>query len=265
MALKLELAEAANHVAFVEAMRNRPGGESATSLRVGGGIAAFTGVGSPLTQAFGLGLDGPVAESELDRLFEFYESRGAEAAVEVCNLADVSLANSLVARGCRIDEHSHLLAHALESIDPVPSDGSVRVVGEDDLEEWTGVVTRGFTEGEAVPVLRDLLEVFYRQSNSECYSAWRDGRMIGGGCVFFVDDIAILGGTSTVPEARGRGAQKDLIRIRLERAAARSARLAVVTTVPGTVSQRNVIRAGFSILYARTKYVGASPRSGSSD
>jgi hypothetical protein len=39
---------------------------------------------------------------------------------------------------------------------------------------------------------------------------------------------------------------------------ARGAELAVVTTTPGTVSQRNALRAGFSILYARTKYVGPS-------
>jgi hypothetical protein len=257
-AKRIERAEAANHVEYVTAMRVRKGGEQATAIDVGGGTAAFAGVGSPLTQAFGLGMDRPVPEAELDRLFEFYTSRGAEVAVEVCNLAHLSLANALVARGCRVEEHTHVLARRLRSVEPSERRDSVRPVGEEDLREWCDVVTRGFAEGAETPALRELLEVFHRQGNSECYSAWRGGRLVAGGSVFFVGEIAILGGTSTLAEHRGKGAQSDLVCHRLERAAARGAELAVVTTTPGTVSQRNALRAGFSILYARTKYVGPS-------
>ena len=169
--------------------------------------------------------------------------------------ADVSLVNALISRGCRVDEHSHLLGRTLEGLASAGSDDDVRPVGDADLEEWSEVVARGFTGGGVDAGLRELLRVFHAQDNSECFSAWRDGRMVGGGSVFFVGDIAILGGTSTVPEARGRGVQRDLLRLRLERAAARGARLAVVTTTPGSISQRNVLRAGFSILYARTRFV----------
>lgn len=255
-AKRIERAEAANHAAYVAAMRARDGGELATTLEVGEGLAAFAGAGNPLTQAFGLGLDGPVAEEDLDRLFEFYASRGADVAVEVCNLAHVSLANALAARGCRVDEHTHVLARRAGPIESSDRGDSVRVVGEADLNEWIDVVARGFTEGIEAPAMRELLEVFHRQGNSECYAAWRDGRMVGGGSVFFVGNIAILGGASTLPRERGKGAQGDLLRHRFGRASSRGAELAVVTTAPGTVSQRNALRAGFSILYARTKYVG---------
>ena len=35
---------------------------------IGGGIATFSGIDSPITQAFGVGLFGPVSEAELDQL-----------------------------------------------------------------------------------------------------------------------------------------------------------------------------------------------------
>ena len=109
------------------------------------------------------------------------------------------------------------------------------------------------------PVLRDVLRYFHEQANSECFAAWRGGQMVGGGSVFFVDDTALLAGTSTIPEARGQGVQRDLLNARLDLAAERGAKLAVIATSPGTTSQRNALRAGFSILYARTRFVGPSP------
>jgi len=255
LARRIERAEGLNHVAFVRAMQSRGSGEGAAWLEIGGGIASFAGVGAHLTQAFGLGLNGPVEESDLDTLVRFYQSRSTAVAVEVCNLADTSLANGLVERGCRIDEHTHVLARSLDApaVSRIPSE--VRIVDDEILEEWCDVVTMGFTEGAVDPLLRDLLLVFFAQSNSDCYAAYRDGRIVGGGTVFFVDDLAILGGASTIMESRRRGVQNDLLAARLARAAERGSTLAIVSTSPGTTSQRNALRAGFSILYARTKFV----------
>lgn len=49
----------------------------ATWESIGGGIAAFAGGYSPLTQAFGLGLTEPVSEREIESLERFFSnSRG---------------------------------------------------------------------------------------------------------------------------------------------------------------------------------------------
>src|SRR5437016_1865560 len=77
LARRLECAEAQNSVGFAEAWIRRQPRAVAAVLSVAGGQAAFTGVGSPLSHAIGLGMSGPVAASELDQLEEFFESRGA--------------------------------------------------------------------------------------------------------------------------------------------------------------------------------------------
>jgi len=262
LARRIERAEGLNHVEFVRAMQARSSAEDASWLEIGGGIASFVGIDAHLTQAFGLGLHGAVTDADLDELVRFYRSRSTAVAVEVCNLADTSLSNGLIARGCRVDEHTHVLVRALEGIEAPEDTSTVRIVDDSLLDEWCEVVTIGFTEGAVDSMLCDLLTVFYAQSNSECYAAWRDGRLVGGGTVFFVGDIAILGGASTVPDARRLGVQQELLARRLGSAASRGARLAVVSTSPGTISQRNALRAGFTIAYARTKFVSAEESRG---
>src|SRR5713226_4603866 len=58
---------------------------------VAGGCAVFAGVGSPITQAQGVGMNGPVAEAELDQIESFYASRGSRVPIILCPLADPSL------------------------------------------------------------------------------------------------------------------------------------------------------------------------------
>lgn len=48
--------------------------------QIAGGIAVFTGVGSPLTQAIGVGLNGPVSEEEFAKLEAFFFERGCGCA-----------------------------------------------------------------------------------------------------------------------------------------------------------------------------------------
>lgn len=58
-------------------------------------------------------------------------------------------------------------------------------------------------------------------------------------------DVAVLGGASTLPEHRGRGAQTRLLRHRLRVAADAGGVLAVATARAGSVSAANLGRVGF--------------------
>ncbi|HEV7650428.1 MAG TPA: GNAT family N-acetyltransferase [Actinophytocola sp.] len=60
-------------------------------------------------------------------------------------------------------------------------------------------------------------------------------------------DVAVLGGASTVPEHRGRGAQSRLIAHRVRLAVEHGCTVAVATVRPGSVSAKNLRRAGFRI------------------
>jgi GNAT superfamily N-acetyltransferase len=72
-------------------------------------------------------------------------------------------------------------------------------------------------------------------------------------------DIALLSGATTLPAWRRRGVQTALLAHRLDDAAASGCRLACVVTAPGTRSQANAQRGGFSLLYARA-VLTAPPR-----
>ncbi|HEY6391194.1 MAG TPA: hypothetical protein VIX89_07955 [Bryobacteraceae bacterium] len=76
---------------------------------IAGGIAVFAGVDSPITQAAGVGLDGSVTEAELDRLEDFYFSRGAPVNLELCPFIDPSLVELLGKRSYRLAEFSNVL------------------------------------------------------------------------------------------------------------------------------------------------------------
>ena len=65
---RLEQAEARGGVAFVEARKALEPALGAAWIERHGAYAMFDGAGSPVTQTFGLGLDGPVTSEDLDAL-----------------------------------------------------------------------------------------------------------------------------------------------------------------------------------------------------
>ena len=71
-------------------------------------------------------------------------------------------------------------------------------------------------------------------------------------------NIAALG-AATLPEFRGRGVQTALINRRLWAAAQQGSEYAVVSTTPGSGSQRNMERRGFRLAYSKIVMVRSWP------
>ena len=257
LAVRLEIVEALNQVEYAKAY-NRMGLEpEAAHKKIGSGHAVFAGAASPLTQIFGMGLDGEVADEEIDEMEAFFKDRGAAVNVEVCNMADMSFIRKLIERGYTISEFTHVLVRQLSPADDfeVKGDYVIREVGEDEVDTFSRVVAEGFVESDMAPdSLIEVFKVFFRQDNCACFGAFNRGEPAGGGAVFIKDGVAELGGTSTIPRHRNLGIQAGLLRKRLAVAVSKRCDLAVVTTLPGTTSQRNVQRQGFQIAYARTKF-----------
>ena len=82
-----------------------------------------------------------------------------------------------------------------------------------------------------------------------------DGNPVATGALFLFDGVALLAGASTVPAARGRGAQNALLAARLHFAAERGAALALMGASPGSQSQKNAEKHGFRVAYTRTKWL----------
>jgi GNAT superfamily N-acetyltransferase len=243
----------------------------ATSLSVGGGHAVFLGTGSPLSQAQGLGLSGPVAESEIERMEDFFRARGTVTQVEVASLADPSLLVLLSRRGYQILEQTHLLVVLLEPGKSRPAEikaqpgsegmtsGKVQVskVRPGELRPWAEAVMRCFFEEpeEPPPVLLEGAIAMGSIPSATGWMARVDDRIAGGGSLIIHDGLALICGDGTLPAFRGQGVQSALLSARLDQGRQAGCDLAVICTQPGSGSQRNAERQGFSVVYARTMMV----------
>ncbi len=92
--------------------------------------------------------------------------------------------------------------------------------------------------------------------------AYDDDEPVATAALHRVGEVAWLGAAGTLPEARGRGAQTALLRHRLRLAAELGASRVVAKAVPGSVSERNLMRAGFVRAYDVVQWSRpAAPRS----
>jgi GNAT superfamily N-acetyltransferase len=261
LARRIELAEALAAVEGAETLaRLRPGSGAAVE-RIAGGFAVYCGTNSPITQAVGMGLAGAVSEEEFDRLENFYRSRGEPVRVETCPLADHSFVEKFGKHEYRVTEFSNVMVFPLDAANgaqawPEPPEGmSIEKIGQEQIDLWTLTVSQGFAEH--FPVTQEILEVmkmFALGPSAECYLARIDGKVAGGATLAIRHGVAGLFGASTLTAFRGRGVQTALLHKRLARAAEASCELAVSLAVPGSTSQRNIVRQGFSVLYTRVKF-----------
>jgi len=256
LARRVELAEAEAARACAEGMRRMDPDAPAAWGEFAGGIAVFTGKDSPITQAVGVGLDGPVAEADIDALERFFRDRGATVALEVCPLAGLEFYGLLAKRGYRLVEVSNVLVRSLggEVFSAPPPHVTMRIAEQSEAAFWTRTVAEGFAEQFPVtPPLLEVMEGFFRRPGATCFLAYVDGEVAGGGVVSRHKGVAGLFGASTLPAFRRRGVQSALLAARLSWAQEHGCNLAASIALPGSASQRNIERAGFQVAYTRTK------------
>jgi GNAT superfamily N-acetyltransferase len=252
LARRLEAAEAASGAGCVEAHRLLHPESGATFQLVAGGCAIFVGPGSPLTHAVGLGMRGAVRPEELDRLEAFYRTRGAEISVDLCPLADPSLVELLADRGYRLVEFSNVLVRPLAIAETGPPETSVRLANPDEEELWAHTVGHGFLEKDVLTADEmDVGRTIVHMPGSLCYLAFSGSQPAAAGALTMRGGLATLFADSTVPAFRGAGLQPALIRERLRAATAHACDLAMASTQPGSVSQRNYERNGFQVAYTK--------------
>jgi hypothetical protein len=257
LARRLEACDAWGNARSVSALAGLYPDVGAATMPVAGGYAMYAGPDSPLTQAIGLGMDGPAAATEVDRLEEFYRTRDTPVHVEMCPLADQTLHALLAERGYRVEERSCVLARPLsagEPDGPIASGVQVRIPLREESELWVRTVAAGMTGDGPVPEpVLAFFSTVTRMPGVTCFLGTLDGQPAGGGVLGISDGVAALFGGGTRPPFRNRGVQSALVRARLAFAAAQGCDIAMVITEPGGVSQRNMERQGFRVLYTRSK------------
>ncbi len=233
----------------------------AASEVIAGGTAVFGGATYPANHILGMGLYGPVTGADVDRVEEFYRSRGVPCEIVISPLADPSLLELLAPRGYRITEFNSVLILRLSEQEPIePAAGiTIERVTQATEQLWGRVLTKGFAEFGPLP--DNLFAGFSSVPGSLCFLARVDGQPAGGaaGTIMREAGIAALFGTATLPEFRRRGVQTAFINRRLWEAAKAGCEYAVVSTWPGSGSQRNMERRGFRVAYTKLVMVRTWP------
>jgi GNAT superfamily N-acetyltransferase len=252
LARRLEAAEAVN----ARLCTASPTG--AAFLDIAGGCAIFVGADSPLTQAVGLGLNGPVSEGEVDTLEAFFRGRGAKISIDFCPLADPGLLEILSRRGYRATEFNNVLVKRIAGTQIVLAPRVRRALAaEGDL--WSHTVGRGFfDQGDLTTAEMDVGRAIFAMPGALCYLAVADtGETAGGGALAGRDGLATLFADSTIAGFRRQGFHRELIAARLNEAIALGCDSATASTLPGSTSQRNFERLGFEVVYTKVTLIGA--------
>src|SRR5215217_5359657 len=258
LARRLEGTEARSGVQFIEARQRAFPDRGATWIEVASTHAMFDGVGSPITQTFGLGVFEPITAEQISEIEEFFQSRGAEVFHEVCPLADPSVFELMRKRRYQPLEFSNVLYRPIDLDLRLHASRNeeikVRVVGKDEVDLWAETACEGWSEFPEVADFLNELNRVVAQSKGLSFLAELNGQPIATGALTIAGDVALLAGASTVPSARRQGAQNALLEERLQYAAAHRCTVAMMVTLPGSGSQRNSERHGFRIAYTRTKW-----------
>jgi GNAT superfamily N-acetyltransferase len=232
---------------------------------VGGGVALWLGEGSPVNQAAGLGMEGPVTVEDLARLENFYHERGADAVLSLCPFADHSLLAGLAKRGWHVTEFENLFllelggsvaTKRIKAWEPtLDAAVEVRVCMPEERAIWARVTAQGFSNSETPERGHEEYgRIMAEREEAILVLGWVDGEPAGTGTLVIDEGVGWLSGDSTLPKFRRRGIQQEIQRHRLEIAREAGCELAVTESEPGSASQRNMERHGFRLAYSHVEF-----------
>ncbi len=251
---------------FCEARRHVKPQSGTEWLSVDGVYTVFSGVESPVTQTFGLGIlheasDG-LTPAVLDTIEDFFFSRGTAAVHEVSPFAGVAALDLLCESQYRPVEISSVLYQPATPREfPVRTGVTARVAKEVEIAAWVDVLARGWLH--EYPEQREFISengaVSAACQGSVRFLAELNGEPGAAGTLFVHDRVALFGGAATVPAMRRHGLQTALIEARIQYAAAHGCDLLMLVAEAGSESQRNAERNGFRVAYTRTKWRKSCP------
>ena len=262
LAAAIDQAEARLMIAIAREAGARDAGLRPFVVPVGRGAAIYAGPGAPSNKMIGIGFDDAVDAAVLDAIEAQFASRQAPLQAEISVLAEPGVHACLAARGYLPSGFEHVLGHPLGvGVAPLPEHIRVEPVATADAERLGDILVEAFASpdhggvgGDTTPPsaeIRRYFEITMSVDGFRGYLARVDGAIAGGAALRIDGAIAQFCGAGTLPAFRRRGVQTALLRARLGDAHAGGCTVGVVVTQPGSKSQQNAQREGFSLLYAR--------------
>ena len=207
------------------------------------------GTDSPLTTVKGIGSD--PSEANLDAAEAFFRTTGAaRATFELTPWSSPETQRRLAGRGYTIVDHEDIVVcrppypatEPLHSVSVVQPDGwpelQLQVNDAPESEEWR-TITR------VCASLPGAIHFGIRGG---------EGGWISGGQLVPTAGIGMLANDATSPAARRTGAQTAVILARLRMARSLDLPYLMAEVAPGSTSERNYLRCGFTIAYSRVHY-----------
>jgi hypothetical protein len=243
----MEAAETENMIALAQAVQTAQ--PDAAFEAFGGGVAIFSGVGSPMTHAVGLGMQRAIPEAELERMEGFFRDRNSACLIDLCPLADASMLAFIQSRPYRVIELNNVLARRIVPDEEIVTDARVRTVGPGEMEEFSRLILRGFSE--SMPFSEEMVKTM--SATLAPSRSWLAGDPTpeAGAAMGVQRGAALFYGDATLTSGRRKGWQLKLIQTRLAAAQREGCDLAMVSVLPGSGSHRNYERAGFELIYMR--------------
>jgi GNAT superfamily N-acetyltransferase len=198
--------------------------------------------------------------ADMDRIEGFFRDRGASVCHEVSPMAEPALVGLLTGRGYRPIELTSVMYLSGADLRACDSAGreacpTVRVIGPHEHELWARVCAAGWSDQVQFADLTGLMQVVASRDNAVDFLAEFDGEPAGAAVLAIHEGVALLGGASTIPRFRRRGAQRALMDARLEYAVRAGCDVAMISAgPPGGPSERNAARRGFRTAYTRIKW-----------
>lgn len=234
----------------IEATRRLQPDVRAESLEVAGGLAAFTGIESPFSQAIGLGAHAPVTDRQIAELTAFFESHGTTPRVLVTPLAHSTLGRCLTSASYEPSEYVNILASDKLDTFALRDD---RIEPAKDLNSWALASAQAFKDREELAPGDELVALVIGSSEGVCpLEACVGGAIVATAALDIRNASAVLFGGSTLYDFRQRGWHVRMIRDRIARARDAGVRFARASARPASASERNFHRCGFATLYTQT-------------
>lgn len=192
---------------------------------------------------------------DLDEIVEFYSSRGITARFEVTpGNATTDLFRKLNGMGF-FQSGFHTALYRTLSVEEMAWTGTedTILIEEISVEDF-GIFGEIYTKGFGMPIaFKDYVtannKVLAESGKWNFYLARVDGEAAGIGVLFSGNDVATLAASATLPEFRNKGVQTALIQRRMQQAVASGCRYLVGQATFGSVSQKNMERAGLRVAY----------------
>jgi hypothetical protein len=244
---RIESVVARNLQDYVGAYRHVVPQAGAACIEVAGGVAAFTGLGSPLTTVKGTGAR--VSPLDLHQIESFFRDRNAATVtIEMAPWPGEEVPQILGERGYSVAGQEDVMA--------TTSGASLRdtavPMAAVPSHAWAELLRR-CSELPDESAANELVTAASCLPHAQLYGVREKDRWIACAQSVTYDEVVIFGNDGTLREARGKATQTALIEERLRTLPA--GKIAIAEVAPGSGSERNYLRCGFQIAYARTHYV----------